>query len=171
MSSSPSSHCMKEEFCGCETGIETVLHETLGRRYFRFTLKMWQSSILKTKSYFYRVNETEISPNPASFWNRQRLWIGRINLKMRDPLKLGGQSLKIVSVFVLEAFGLKKCCELPTHLKTVFCKRKISAICFHILLLVNYMRLHSNLEPAAINIFRDITKFRYFLQVLGNIFI
>ena len=49
MSSSPSSHCMKEEFCWCEPGIETVFHETLGCRYLRFTLEMWQSSILKNK--------------------------------------------------------------------------------------------------------------------------
>ena len=49
MSSSPSSHRMKEEFCWCEPGIETVLHETFGCRYLRFTLEMWQSSILKKK--------------------------------------------------------------------------------------------------------------------------
>ena len=47
----------------------------------------------------------------------------------------------------------------PSHFSEVPCLRKeILTMGLHFLLLGNYTSLHSKIEPAAINIYRDITK-------------
>ena len=56
-------------------------------------------------------------------------------------------------------FGDKKIGADGGHFSEVPSLRKeISTIGLPILLLGNYMSLHSKIQPAAINIYRDITK-------------